>query len=453
MQPDTNPPQPATVERVTEWVFDWIDHVEGDEGLNTFITLNRPAAMVAARAADERRARGRLLSPLDGVPVAVKDNIDTAALRTTFGLGIFADRVPEHDADVVARLRDAGAIIVGKTNLTELACGTVGTNQHYGDTRHPADDERYPGGSSSGSASIVGRNVVHDAIGTDTGGSIRHPAATCGRTGIKPTFGRTSNDGVSVCARTMDHVGPICFSATHAADLLKVIQIEGLDDPTEHIGDPITDARVAVLTGEFLDACDPDVVAAFEEAIPVFEALGAVVGDLDLDLDLRAVDDGIANVLGTDLLDEYGEIIASVGRDAIGRELWEWHSLYSNIDRSERARAVAEQEQLTELVEDTMRGFDVVICPTTRTAPRTFAEGEAADRFERVGNLALWNVTGQPSITVPFGTDGDGFDLGLLITGHRGADARVLQIADAIEQATRFAHLPTRWDRSRTRNV
>ncbi|MEM9465139.1 MAG: amidase [Actinomycetota bacterium] len=451
MEPDLEPPQSATVTATIRWVLDWIEHVESVEGLNAFITVDREGAVAAARAADERRATGRTLGPLDGVPIAVKDNLDTAGLRTTFGLGVFADRVPEADAEVVRRLRNAGAIIVGKTNMTELACGTVGVNEHYGDTQHPIADGSYPGGSSSGSAAIVGRNVIHDAIGTDTGGSIRQPAAACGRTGLKPTFGRVSNDGVSVCARTMDHVGPIGFSAAHTADVLQAIQIDGLDDPTERLGEPITGARVAVLTGEFLQHCEADVLAAFEPAIRLLEELGATIGELDLGLDLRAIDDGVANVLGADLLDEYGELLTTAGPGAFGRELWSWYSRYEGVDADARATAVAEQQRLTWSVADAMAGIDVVLCPTTRTGIRTIAAGQEADRFERVGNLALWDLTGQPSITVPFGVDAAGNDLGLLITGHRGADARVLQIADAVEQASRFAAMPGRWDRSTTR--
>ncbi|MEM7143112.1 MAG: amidase [Actinomycetota bacterium] len=445
--------------RVVDHITETLDGIErwerGDDGppLNAFITLDHDGALAAARAADERRANGTTLGPLDGVPIAVKDNLDTAGLRTTLGLGVYADSVPETDAEVVRRLRAAGMVIVGKTNMTELACGTVGVNEHFGDTCHPSDDHRYPGGSSSGSAAIVATNLVNDAIGTDTGGSIRHPAAACGRTGLKPTYGRVSNHGVSVCARTMDHVGPICFSATHAADLLAVIQRDGLDDPTALVGQPVTGARVSVLTGEFLDACDTDVVDGFEPAIVAFEALGVTIDELDLGVDLRAIDDEVANPLGADLFVEYGELITEAGPHAIGRELWEWYTLYQAIDDGARRTALAEQRRLTRLVTAAMADVDVVICPTTRTGVRTFAEGRAADRFERVGNLALWDVTGQPSITVPFGTDANGNDLGLLITGHRGADAQVLQIADAFEQATRFAHLPGRWDRTSTRRV
>lgn len=417
--------------------LDAIEIANDEDGLNAFITIDRDGAMAAARAADERRATGRLLGPLDGVPIAVKDNLDTAGLRTTFGLGIYRDRVPDRDADVVRRLRAAGAVIVGKTNMTELACGTVGDNLHYGDVENPLGHDRYPGGSSSGSAAAVAAGLVDHAIGSDTGGSIRHPAAACGIVGLKPTFGRTANDGVSVCTRSMDHVGPMSISSTLAADTLAAIQIDGADDPRARIGAPIIGTRVAVLTGAFLDSCNAEVLAAFEPAPRHLEALGCEIHELDLRLDLRAIDEEIATPLGADLFDEYGEEIRSAGHDAFGPELWTWYERYAHIDADTYAAAAERKAALTRQVCDALAPFDIAICPTNRTRTRTVAEGLAADPFERVGNLVLWDVTGHPSATVPFGTDGDGFPLGLLVNGLLGNDAHVLQVCDAIERATR----------------
>ncbi|MAT19658.1 MAG: hypothetical protein CL419_00625 [Acidimicrobiaceae bacterium] len=417
--------------------LDAIEIANDEDGLNAFITIDRNGAMASAQAADERRAAGRLLGPLDGVPIAVKDNLDTASLRTTFGLGIYRDRIPDRDADVVRRLRAAGAVIVGKTNMTELACGTVGDNLHYGDVENPLGHDRYPGGSSSGSAAAVAAGLVDHAIGSDTGGSIRHPAAACGIVGLKPTFGRTANDGVSVCTRSMDHVGPMSISSTLAADTLAAIQIDGADDPRARIGAPIIGTRVAVLTGEFLDSCDAEVLAAFEPAPRHLEALGCEIHELDLRLDLRAIDEEIATPLGADLFDEYGEEIRRAGHDAFGPELWTWYERYARIDADTYAAAAERKAALTRQVCDALAPFDIVICPTNRTRTRTVAEGLAADPFERVGNLVLWDVTGHPSATVPFGTDGDGFPLGLLVNGPLGNDAHVLQVCDAIERATR----------------
>ncbi|MEM9521294.1 MAG: amidase [Actinomycetota bacterium] len=421
---------------VADHITQTLDYIAASQAeLNAFITVDRAGALAAAAAADERRASGTVRGPLDGQAVAVKDNLDTAGLATTYGLGVFQGRVPTTDAAVVAQLREAGAIIVGKTNMTELACGTVGINVHYGDVRNPLRAGHYPGGSSSGSAAAVAAGLVSFAIGSDTGGSIRHPASTCGIVGHKPTFGRVSNDGASVCTRSMDHIGPMTANVADAAALLAVIQTAGHDDPTARLGQPLDGASIGLLRGDFVDRCDDDVMAAFEPVVALLEALGCTVTDLDLGLDLRAVDDDIATVLGADLVHEYGEVFAHGGHDAFGPELWEWYSRYERVDPVDYRAAEASQRALSSEVSNRISAFDAVICPTTRTGTRTVLEGEAADRFERVGNLALWDVTGHPSLTMPFGTDRSGLPLGLLISGPLGADAGVLQIGHQVESA------------------
>lgn len=412
-----------------------LDRLEAaNEDLHCFITIDHAGALAAAAAADTRRQTESRLGPLDGVPVAVKDNLDTAGVRTTFGLGLFRARVPAEDAEVVSRLRAAGAVIVAKTNLTELACGTVGTNVHYGDCRNPLDPDRYPGGSSSGSAAAVAAGLVRHTIGTDTGCSIRHPAAACGVVGIKPTFGRTSNHGVSVCARGLDHVGPIAATVPEAAALLHAIQSDGHDDPGLRIGEPVTGLRVAVLTGDFLAHCRPDVLAAFEPAAAVFGGLGAITGELDLGYDLQAIDD-IANVLGVDLFDEYGALLRAAARDEVGPELWRWYDEYQQVDAAAYATAEAEQRRITAEAEARMADWDLLVTPTTRTGTGTFAEGDAEPRMMRMGNLSIWDLTGQPAATVPFGRCRNDMPLGLQIVGRRGDDARVLQLAAALEAA------------------
>ena len=422
-----------------------LDRLEtADRDLRCFITIDREGALRAAGDADERRRRGRSLGPLDGVPVAIKDNLDTAGLRTTFGLGLYADRVPTADAEVVRRLRREGAVIVAKTNLTELACGTVGHNIHYGDCRNPLDPDRYPGGSSSGSAAAVAAGLVHHAIGTDTGCSVRHPASCCGVVGLKPTFGRTSNDGVSVGARRLDHVGPIAATVRDAADLLSAIQIDGADDPTRLLDRPAAGLRVGVLTGEFLSHCRADVLAAHEPVPALLEAQGAVVGEVDLGLDLQAIDD-TANVLGTDLFAAYGPLLAAAGRNAVGPDLWRWHDHYAGIDPETYADAITDQVRVTEVIHERMTGWDLLISPTTRTGTGTFTDGAHEPRMARMGNLSVWDLTGQPALTVPFGACAAGMPLGLQIIGRRDDDARVLQLGAAVERAA--PHAPVRLSR------
>ncbi|MDP9427300.1 MAG: amidase, partial [Actinomycetota bacterium] len=182
---------------------------ERDAELNSFVTVVPERAMEAARTAEREIRSGRYRGPLHGVPLGVKDLIFTAGLRTTMGSAFFEDHVPDHDAAVVRKLEEAGAIIVGKTNTHEFAYGTTGDRSRFGPVGNPHDPSRISGGSSSGSGAAVAAGLVYGALGTDTGGSIRIPAALCGAVGMKPTFGRVSKHGVFPLAWTLDHVGPI----------------------------------------------------------------------------------------------------------------------------------------------------------------------------------------------------------------------------------------------------
>ena len=181
-----------------------------DRAINAFITVTREQALATARAMEDELRRGRPRGPLHGVPIALKDNIDTAGVRTTAASGVFKDRVPTDDADVVVRLKRAGAVLLGKLNLHEFALGGTSAVTYFGPVHNPWDLERVAGGSSGGSAAAVSAAMCYGALGTDTGGSIRIPASLCGIVGLKPTYGRVSNRGVIPMAWTLDHVGPMC---------------------------------------------------------------------------------------------------------------------------------------------------------------------------------------------------------------------------------------------------
>jgi len=403
--------------------------------MNCFITIDDDGALAAAEAADERRNSGESRGPFDGAVVAVKDNLDTAGLPTTFGSKMYAGRVPEHDATAVKRLREAGAIVLGKTNMTEMACGTTGVNEHFGNCHNPLDSLRYPGGSSAGSAAAVGAGIVDFAIGTDTGCSIRHPASVCGVVGLKPTYDRVSRGGVSVCAERLDHVGPIASTVAGAAATLLALQEPQHDDPARLIGAKDT-RRVALLGGEFLEACAPDVQRAFANASELLRRCGFDVGSLDLELDLAEIDDA-ANDLGADLFRLYGDDIAAAGAGGVGAELDGWNRLYVDVDEVRYQRALDLQEAATSHVRAAMDGWDAAVCPTTRVGAGLLSEEAQEDRRMRMGNCSLWNMTGQPSITIPHGSSDAGMPLGLMISGHHDADAVVLQIAATVEAVTR----------------
>ncbi len=403
---------------------------------NAFITVDRDGAMAARSASLARRSAGESFGPLDGVPIGIKDCIDTAGLRTTLGSGVFAERVPTADATVVARLREAGAVIVGKTHCTELCCGTTGLNDWFGEARNPHDPTRYPGGSSSGSAIAVASGLVPVALGSDTSCSIRQPAAACGVVGFKPTFGRVPTDGVSVCSRHLDHVGPIARSVTEAIDVLRVIQDSGWDDlrpgPIERSA-----LRVGVLQGDVLELATPDVVAAFEAGLEVLEASGWRLGRVDLGIDLDGTDDH-ANTLCADLMEEYGQALRAADPERIGADLRHWLDLFESVDPVMYAAALDAKSHVTRVVEQAFESWDVLLCPTIRKGAGLLTEASAEDREPRVGNCSLWDMTGQPSLTVPLGsdarlTDCNGMPLGLLINAKRGADALALQVGTLVE--------------------
>lgn len=416
---------------------------ELDSSINAFITVDRDGALAASAQVDST-------SPIAGLAVGVKDNLDVAGLSCSYGSELFAGRVPERDGDSITRLRAAGAVIVGKTMLTELACGTTGTNTPWGDTVNPWNHERITGGSSSGSAAAVAAGMVDAAVGSDTSCSIRLPAAHCGIVGLKPTHDRISRDGLSICAGSLDHIGPITRSVRTAAEMLKAMQADGFDDPTAALIQPIEGLRVAVLVGEFLDDCSAPVRAAFEAAVDVLRSQGVELVELDLpaslESDLLSIETAMA-ALAAEMLDHYGADIARF--EAEGREispsLRHWFDIYAEITPADRAAATARQKVVRTRVEQMMAQtqIDLLACPTVRITAGPRDSASEAERADRVLNCSLFDVTGQPSLTVPCGFDPDGMPIGLLLTGRLDADGTVLQTGNAYQLATDWATTPS----------
>src|SRR5437773_8047010 len=258
-----------------------------DPKLNAFITVMQENARAQARQADEELAQGLDRSPLHGIPVAVKDVFSTQGVRTTCGSKVFADFVPKGDAAVVEKLKAAGAVLIGKTNMHELAYGITSTNPHFGAVRNPWDLERIPGGSSGGSGSAVAADLVFMAMGSDTGGSIRIPASFCGTVGLKPTSGRVSRYGVMPLDFSLDHMGPLTRSARDAAVVLEAIagcdprdetsSREPVGDYVPETGCSIRELRIGLPLNFYLERLDPDVDVAVRKMAATAESLGARV--------------------------------------------------------------------------------------------------------------------------------------------------------------------------------
>jgi len=402
------------------------------EPFNAFVSVDAAAwerASVASTA-DEPHDPQR---PLAGRAVAVKDNLDIAGLVTGNGSALFADDSPAHvDADVVARLRAGGAELVAKTHMTELACGTSGLNPHLGAARNPRNPDHHPGGSSSGSAIAVAAGYVDAAIGTDTGGSIRIPAAACGVVGLKPTFGRVANAGLSVCSRPLDHIGPIAADAARAGDALFAMQAVGWGDP--RLGPDASNLHIGVLDGPFTATCAPDVLRNFERSLSALTALGATLTDVELGVDLEAADE-VANVFGRDLEVAFGTRVRGADPTLVSDELREWIDLYQQVTTAQYHDAIIEQMRLTSVVAERQGAVDVLVCPTMRITAGALADAATEPRPGRAGNLTIFNLTGQPSLSLPNGVGANGLPTGVLLSGHRGRDNHVLSLARALEVA------------------
>ncbi|HEX5873734.1 MAG TPA: amidase, partial [Pyrinomonadaceae bacterium] len=256
-----------------------------DPTINAVITVMHESALAEARKAEEEINAGNWRGPLHGIPIGLKDLIDTAGVKTTCGSALFADRVPDEDAAVVQRLKNAGAVLIGKQNMQEFAYGGTSASSYFGPVHNPWDHDRIAGGSSGGSAAAVAAGMCFGAIGTDTGGSVREPAAFCGIVGLKPTYGRVSLRGVFPLSPSLDHVGPLCRNVTDAALMLQVIagydkfDTACVDRPVDSYASALdvkTKPRIGVVRRPFFEDIDPEIESTIEEALKQ-------IGDLSSD--------------------------------------------------------------------------------------------------------------------------------------------------------------------------
>ena len=271
---------------------------------------------------------------------------------------------------------------------------------------NPAAPERYPGGSSSGSAAAVAAGLVPLAVGSDTSCSIRNPAGSCGIVGLKPTFGRVPTGGVSVCSTRLDHVGPMARSCGEAAVLLGVLQGSGWPDPVSAMSRSVdtvpTGLRIGVLSGQFVNNCDDVVSTMFERAVEGLISLGFEVRDVDLGLDLAEVD-GQVNVLCREMLEHYGGDVFSAPPGLVSDEVRRWFALYRRQTDADYEAAVRFQADLQDRAGRWFSDVDVLVCPTMRSLPELVAPtgGATAARADRAENCSLWDLTGQPSLSIP----------------------------------------------------
>jgi aspartyl-tRNA(Asn)/glutamyl-tRNA(Gln) amidotransferase subunit A len=424
-----------------------------DSTLKAFITVCAEGALEAARQAEAEVMAGRLRGPLHGVPLALKDLFNTAGIKTTGGSKILAESVPAADAAVVARLRDAGAVLLGKLNMHEFAYGPEGINAHYGDARNPWDSgqTRIAGGSSSGSGVAVAAGLAPLALGSDTGGSIRIPAALCGITGLKPTYGRASRAGVLPLSWSMDHVGPMARSAADCALALRPMAGYDPADATTSVlpvpdylaaltGD-VKGLRVGLLRRFFLESATPEVRAAVEQAVATLQGLGAVVDDVELP-SVGVVAAASFAIVATEALAYHAEWLRSRAGDYqpdVGERL-RMGAFVSGLHyvRAQQARALVRDE-----VDAVLARRDVLLAPTTPLPATVPGEKDAAlgDGTSDVRSALIrltrpFNFSGHPACSLPCGFTASGLPIGLQLVGRPFDEATVLRAADAYQRAT-----------------
>jgi len=411
-----------------------------DRLLNSFIRPMPEAALETARGIDAAIRAGRAPAPLSGVPIAVKDLIDMAGVPTTAGAHRSFHTLPAADAPVVARLRAAGAVIVGKTGLHEFAYGVTNINPHTGPVRNPWDRARIPGGSSGGSAAAVAAGLCAAALGTDTGGSIRIPASLCGVTGLKPTFGRVPVEGTIPLSWSLDHLGPLARSASDAALVLSVLagtpQVLELDRGTAGV-------RIGIPQRFFWEGLDAGVETACRQAVTVLEQMGATVCDVDI---AHAAEAGAAAsvVLSAEAsafherrLRERGEAFGADVRVRLDRGLF--------LSAADYLTGLRARRVLTREVLEVMAAVDVVVTPTT-IAPAALIEED--ERKAPAASLAMsvqytkctnpFNLTGLPALSVPCGFTPEGLPVGLQIVGRPYDEATILRVGHAFQRETEW---------------
>jgi aspartyl-tRNA(Asn)/glutamyl-tRNA(Gln) amidotransferase subunit A len=413
-----------------------------EEKLNAWIDMRREDAFVEAGRAERDFRAGSDVGQLHGIPVAVKDNIDTAGVRTTCAARILANHVPKQDATVVCRLHDAGAIILGKNNLLEFAYGIV--HPDFGQCNNPWDPNRTAGGSSSGGAASVAAGQAYAALGTDTGGSIRIPASYCGIVGFKPTYGLVSRHGVFPLSWSLDHVGPLARTVEDAAIVLAAIagrdpnDATSIDTPSDLDPDTLDDfsldgVKIGLIPQHQGEDLRPGVRKAFEEAVEVFKKAGAQIREVNIP-DIMGCDQALfpliapeATLIHEKWLRTRPEDYAPMTRTQL--------EMGATMPAVEFIRARQFRKKLIHEFEEEFKEVDVIINPTVAwVAPKEDPAVAGDEGIIEARRTAPYNITGMPAITVPCGFAEDDLPAGLQIAGPWRHDQLILQVARAYEK-------------------
>jgi aspartyl-tRNA(Asn)/glutamyl-tRNA(Gln) amidotransferase subunit A len=430
-----------------------LDHVERHNNTYVaFITVAGEEALAASKKAEAEIVAGHHRGPLHGVPYGAKDIIDTAGIRTTNGASFYRDNVPARSAECIDRLERAGAILIGKCNTHEFAAASTTINRNYGTARNPWDRDRIVGGSSGGSACALAARMIPIALGSDTGGSIRTPAALCGVVGLKPTMGRISLSGIYPNVPTIDHSGPMARTVTDAALALQVMAGYDPQDPksvdrsvpdfTTTLEKGVKGARIAVSPDFTQNAeVDGDIAAAFERALEVLRHLGAVIETIPFE-GAERFPDIFRRIAGPEFSEvhrkHFGENPDAYDPDV--RERVEWSV---EVPLDDYVRALRERELLIREVEALLTGFDAMVSPALPVAAplietrMTELNGrEVAYKNLHRPFLSSHNLTGCPAMVIPMGFNRQDLPMSIQVSSGRWREADMLRVARAYEAAT-----------------
>ena len=414
--------------------------------LNAFITVTEEQALQQAREREAEIQRGQWRGPLHGVPLALKDLIDTAGIRTTAASAVFKDRIPAADAEVVRRLKAAGAVLLGKLNMHEFAYGGTSVPSHYGAVHNPWNPARIAGGSSGGSAVAVAAGLCIGTLGSDTAASIRHPAAYCGVVGLKPTYGRVSTRGVIPLSWSLDHIGPLCRSAIDTALLLEAIagfdplEPTSVDRPTDRYASAIdaraASLRIGLVRQPYFENLDPDIEAAVNASIKELARITAGVCDVELPYTnvLLTIASAEAYAFHEPYLTQTPQLYQAMTRQRLEKA--------ASISAADYVNARREMERLRWGADSAFSSVDLLVTPTTAITPITIESGYLDPPLPSDGtpvefrNTHMFDVLGLPAISVPCGFTRDGMPIGLQITGPRFGESRVLTLAHAYQKIT-----------------
>ena len=408
--------------------------------LNAFITVTGEEALSQARIAEAEIRKGNWRGPLHGVPIALKDLIDTAGVRTTAGSALLKDRVPQQDAAVVHRLKEAGAVLLGKLNMHEFAYGDNSLNACFGSVINPWDRERIAGGSSGGSAAAVAAGLCYGALGSDTGGSIRQPAAYCGITGLKPTYGRVSTRGVIPLSWSLDHIGPMCRSASDAAAFLQAIAGHDPLDQTSvdvpaadyirSLSKTVSKFRLGIPREIFFENIDPEIDSAVQTAIQTLRRLTATLEEVQLPDFQVSLTSAEAYTYHAQWMATKPELYEPATREKIAQG--------AKMSAEVYIKARRELDRLRRAITSTFSAVDLLITPTTPMLPAKIADARpiTSSTAPSLRNTRRFNVYGLPTISIPCGFTSAGLPVGLQVSGRHFGESNVLALAHAYQQVT-----------------